>query len=95
MKKYRIIPTKKYRKDYERLRKSGVDLGKLESVIDRLAAGELLPMKYQDHSLHGNMRHIRECHIGPDWLLCYTKNEGNLVLLLLATGDHRHVLGIE
>lgn len=95
MKKYRIQPTKGYRKDYKRLLKSGIDIEKLEKAIDLLASGNPLPDRYRDHPLKGASKGARECHIGPDWLLMYTKEEDALILLLLRTGTHRDVLGIE
>ncbi len=95
MKEYEISSTKAYRKDYKRLSKSGRDVRNLEDVIDRLASGEILEHRYQDHPLRGMFSGARECHIGPDWLLMYVKDEGTLVLLLLRTGTHRNVLGME
>ncbi len=95
MKQYDIVPTKHYKKDYKRLLKSGFDIGKLENTIRLLGAGEMLPDRYRDHVLKGSLQGTRECHIGPDWLLRYAKNEDTLILLLISTGDHRRVLGIE
>ncbi len=95
MKKYGIVATKRYRKDYKRLLKSGADILKLERVIDALAADGALPASSFDHSLRGGLAGSRECHIGPDWLLRYAKDKDRLLLLLLSTGDHRQVLGIE
>lgn len=93
--RYRIFPSRQYERDIRRLTKSHVDLSKLEGIIDRLAAGELLPTQYRDHELKGRLRGTRACHISPDWLLHYVKGKGKLVLLLLRTGSHRDVLGIE
>jgi mRNA interferase YafQ len=95
MKKYGVVATKAYRKDYKRLMRSGFDVQELERVIDHLASGEPLPSQYRDHALTGIMKGQRECHIGPDWLLRYEKDHHNLVLVLIRTGDHRRVLGIE
>ncbi len=95
MKPYVRATTKQFRKDVRRLERSGFDLSKLEHVIDLLVAGEILPDIYRDHSLKGKLQHTRECHIGPDWLLRYAKDDNVLVLLLISTGDHRRVLGIE
>ena len=36
----------------------------------------------------GSMRKFRECHIAPDWLLIYRKDEKVLLLELTATGTH-------
>ncbi len=92
---YQRIPTKRFRKDVQRLHKSGFDLEKLEHVIDLLVSGKILPQQYRDHELRGQLRGSRECHISGDWLLRYSKDENLLILLLISTGDHRRVLGIE
>ncbi len=92
---YVRIATKEFRKDLRRLKKTGYDLQKLETVINELSSGKELAEHHRDHPLQGHMKGSRECHISPDWLLRYTKKNNILVLLLISTGDHRHVLGIE
>lgn len=95
MKRYVVRATKQYRKDVKRLTNSGYDRQKLEAVIDLLASGITLPDRYRDHPLHGALEGRRECHIAPDWLLLYRKDDDQFILLLLSTGTHRDVLGIE
>jgi mRNA interferase YafQ len=51
-----------------------------------LVAGEPLPEKYKDHSLHGNYEGTRDCHISPDWALIYVIVEDEL--RLIRTGSH-------
>lgn len=70
-------------------------MSKLEHVIDLFSSEETLPVSHRDHALHGALAGRRECHIAPDWLLLYRKDHDHLVLLLLSTGTHRDVLGIE
>ena len=95
MRKYDIRGTKAYRKDYKRLAKSGCNMQKLQTVVDILASGDPLSDQYRDHPLHGPFEGSQECHIGPDWLLRYKKDDGRLILILIRTGTHRDVLGIE
>ena len=95
MRAYEVRAAKQYKKDYKRITRSGLDMRKLEIAIDLLASDTSLPDRYRDHALHGALAGRRECHIGPDWLLMYRKDQGALVLLLLRTGTHRDVLGIE
>lgn len=80
--------TSQFRKDYKRVRKRGYDLKQLEVVIDTLLAGLPLDEKYRDHSLSGNFRKVRECHIQPDWLLMYCIDNNRLVLVANRTGTH-------
>jgi mRNA interferase YafQ len=95
MLKYNVCTSKKYRKNYKKLLRSGKDLSKLLAIIDKLALGIPLEYKHHDHALKGNLKGRRECHIEPDWLLMYERNETELVLLLIATGNHCEVLGME
>ena len=95
MKRYAVVATKQYRKDYKILCKTGQDLRKLDHVIDTLAAGKELQVTHRDHALKGKLRGTRECHISPDWLLMYKKEADALLLILLRTGTHRDVLGVE
>lgn len=53
MKKYSVVMTKTYRRDYKRLTKANYDMHKLHSVIDRLASGEILPDQFSDHAVRG------------------------------------------
>lgn len=92
---YRIKFGKKYKKDIKRLEKSNINLEPLLEVIDKLQNGKKLEAKYKDHELKGKLKGIRECHIAPDWLLLYVTEEDELRLILISTGSHRRVLGIE
>lgn len=77
-----------FRKDFKRIVKRGYDVRLLEKVIEILVSGSLLPEKYKDHSLNGNYRDCRECHITPDWLLIYQIKGDELILCLTRTGTH-------
>ncbi len=88
MSKYRIVPTGRFKHDLKTARKRGYNLSLLGEVVDALAEGNELPPKYRDHSLGGNYKNCRECHITPDWLLIYEISEGDLILYLTRTGTH-------
>ena len=86
--KYNIVKTTKYKRDCKAAKKSGLDIEKLELVVRLLAADVPLPPCNRDHALTGAWRGYRECHIGPDWLLVYTKDEAVLELVFVRTGSH-------
>lgn len=86
--KYTIRPTSKFQKDLKRVQKRGYDLNLLKNIINKLANGEELPQKNNDHFLTGNYTGKRECHIASDWLLIYEIDRGNLFLYLTRTGTH-------
>lgn len=83
-----IIWTSKFKKDYKTIIKRNLDINLLDEVIRILARGDELPQQYNDHSLSGNWKGCRECHIAPDWLLIYSIEDNNLVLVLSRTGTH-------
>jgi mRNA interferase YafQ len=70
------------------MQKRGVDMTRLDEIIAKLASGEVLDEQYRDHALSGNYIGHRECHIAPDWLLVYYKENDILVLTLARTGSH-------
>jgi mRNA interferase YafQ len=75
-----------FKKDYKQCLKRGCRIERLHSVIELLVNSKRLDKKYKDHSLLGDYRDCRECHIEPDWLLVYTRTETELVLI--RTGTH-------
>lgn len=86
--KYEVKTTTRFQKDLKLIQKRGYDISLLTVVIKKLANGETLPEKYKDHSLSGNYKGCRECHITPDWLLIYEVSAGELILYLTRTGTH-------
>ncbi len=86
--KYTVKVTTQFRKDYKQATKRGLNMALLDKVIEMLALGTTLPEKYRDHALSGIWSGHRECHILPNWLLIYRKEEGFLVLILTRTGTH-------
>jgi len=85
---YTIKPSSRFKKDMKTAVKRGYNKSLILQIIDRLAVGEVLEEKYQDHALTGDYIGHRECHIQPDWLLIYRYEEDVLVLSLTRTGSH-------
>ena len=90
---YKIVYTNRMKKDVKLMKKRGKDIGKLTNVLSLLASGEPLPVQYKDHSLSGNLRDFRECHLEPYWLLMYQIYEDTLILSATATGSHVDLFG--
>ena len=61
-----------------------------DEVVQKLANDEILEPKYKDHALKGNYIGFRECHIRPDLLLFYRKNNNILELYLANSGNHNN-----
>ena len=85
---YEIKFTNQFKKDLKLAKKQGKNIDKLFTVIEKLANGETLEIKYRDHDLTGNYKGCRECHIEPDWLLVYEIINNKLVLMLYRVGSH-------
>lgn len=81
-----LSQTKQFSKDIKRLTKRGKELLKLQEVVLLLSNGVKLPEKNKDHSLGGDWKGSRDCHIEPDWVLIYTTNKD--FLRLERTGSH-------
>ena len=86
--KYAIELTKQYLKDLKQARKRGLDENKLNKVIIKLISGEALPLHTRDHTLIGNYKGYRECHITSDWLLIYKRDITVKIVTLVRTGSH-------
>lgn len=80
------VTTKRFEKDVKLAQKRGKDLEKLRLVMEILLEGKGLPSKYLDHSLFGNFKDRRECHIEPNWLLIYKPD--NSQIIFERTGSH-------
>ena len=81
-----LVSTKHFRKDLDRMQRRGKDIDKLKSLILMLQEQKPLPAKYKNHKLRGSYVYQRECHIEPDWLLVYKRDETTLTLE--RTGSH-------
>jgi len=78
----------KFKKDFKVIVKRGYDISLFEEVLNLLREEKPLPEKYSDHALKGDYIGHRECHITPDWLLIYKKENDMITLSLTRTGSH-------
>jgi len=90
MNKYTPDYSTRFRRNRKMLIKRGCDMSKLETTIDLLLAGDIMPPEYRDHSLKGEYIGYRECHVAGEgnWLLIYKKYNDKLILVFTATGTH-------
>jgi len=68
--------------------KNAKDKAELKLVLDTLLAEKVLAPKYKDHTLSGNYKNYRECHIKPDLLLIYKIEKSELILCAVHIGSH-------
>ena len=76
----KLSQTKQFVRDVKRLRRRGKDIGKLKTVVGRLAQGRALDAKHRDHALTGMWKNCRDCHSESDWVLIYSMDRNNLRL---------------
>lgn len=85
-----IIIANQYKKDLRLARKRNLSEDTLNDIILKLANDIPLPAENKDHNLSGKYAGCRECHIKPDWLLIYEKEDDIElhILNLIRTGTH-------
>jgi len=59
-----IIRKRQFKKDYQRIQRTGRNLERLFEAIELLQDEQPLPPHYRDHQLSGNWKEHRECHLG-------------------------------
>ena len=89
--KYRLILTSKFKRSLKLAKKRGLNISLLEDIVNDLQMDIPLPEKNCDHELKGNFKGFRECHIQPNWLLVYLKENERLTLTLIDTGTHSDI----
>ena len=90
---YIIKYSTQFKKSLKKCQKRGLDMEEFRSVALILTQTGTLPKKYKPHLLSGNYKGCWECHIKPDWLLIWTKNDKELILLFIDTGTHSDLFG--
>ena len=86
--KYEVKETSQFKKDYRLAKRRGQNIQLLKDVVIQLANNQPLPEKNRDHALKGDWKGFRKCHVTPDWLLVYKKENDVLVLTLTRLGSH-------
>ena len=86
--KLQVKFSNRFKSDLKLAKKQNKNLDKLFLIIEKPANLEKLDDKYKDHSLIGEYKGLRECHIEPDWLLIYYVENNTLTLVLSRLGSH-------
>jgi mRNA interferase YafQ len=89
-----IVFTSQYKRDLKLALRRNLPEEKLNEVIKLLATDQPLPAANKDHALKGEFHGFRECHIQPNWLLMYRKDDLMLQLVLMRTGTHADLFGL-
>lgn len=84
--KYKIIYSKNFKTSFKKLTTQQKDL--TINLLEKLAKDEILDKKYKDHQLKGKLKNFRDCHIMPDLVLIYKKDDDILILEAIDIGKH-------
>jgi len=91
---YEIAYAQSARKALKRLRRSGLfPHAKFDALLAFLIENKSLPASFKDHGLQGEMCASRECHLGFDLLVIYTRNEPEQVVTVQGVGTHPELFG--
>jgi mRNA interferase YafQ len=85
---YQLEYTGQFKRDIKLAQKRGLNLAHFKDALVILEKDGKLPSKYKPHTLSGNWRGYWECHIQPDWLLIWKKEESIKLITLIRTGSH-------
>jgi mRNA interferase YafQ len=61
-------------------------MSKIKTIIEALIEEKPLAAKHKNHKLKGDYVGYWECHIEPDWLLVYKKDDQHIYFA--RTGTH-------
>lgn len=82
--------SKQFKKDYQRAKKRGKDIAKLEAVLEKIMTGQPLEKRHKQHALKGDWQPALECHIEGDWILIWESVDPDHIRLL-RTGRHKDI----
>ena len=87
-----IVSGNKFKRSIKKYKNKKKELQELYKVLYFLINEKEIPKKYKDHELKGNMKGIRELHLGFDDLLLYFIRNKKNELILVDIGTHSHTL---
>jgi len=80
------IYLRSFEREIAKAKKRGLDISKIKAVMEDLLNEKPLAAKHKNHKLKGDFVGYWECHIEPDWLLVYKKD--NRHIYFARTGTH-------
>lgn len=87
----KILERRSFHNDFLRQEKRGKDFSKLDAIVTELTETGRLDSSKRPHKLAGEYAGLWECHIESDWLLIYSINSEEI--LLVRTGSHTDLFG--
>jgi mRNA interferase YafQ len=78
--------TNQFKKDLKLMEKRHRNMDKIYDIIARIIWAEPLPERCREHTLHGDLEGLSDCHIEGDWIMLYHITEEKVVFH--STGTH-------
>jgi len=92
--RYRVKLSNSARRALKKLGRSGAfNPSVFNAILQCLEQGSPIPEKYQDHRLHGEFVHFRECHLGFNLLLLYERDDELKIITISEIGTHLELFG--
>jgi len=85
---YTLVSTNRFKKDIQMYQRDVKTSNRLKDIFHYFIQGLPLPMQYKDHALKGKFLGYRECHVFPDTLLIYEKDDKEKIITLAYIGTH-------
>ena len=85
---YKTEASKRFRKDLKKIQNDPRKRIKLKKVMIDLSQGVALGVRHRDHSLNGKWHSCRDCHVLPDLVLIYKKDETHKCIRFERVGTH-------
>ncbi|WP_375580548.1 type II toxin-antitoxin system YafQ family toxin [Marivirga tractuosa] len=85
---YTLYYTSQFKKDLKKYKNEQSSIEKLKLVITQLEENGTIDKEYKPHKLTGNYKGFEECHIKPDLLLIWQKDESVKEISLARLGSH-------
>ncbi len=85
---YSILASKQFGKDYKKCIKKHLSIELLDNVVLSISENIPLAKKFKVHKLEGEYKNCWECHLQPDWLLIWKKDDEEKSIQLIRTGSH-------
>lgn len=75
-----------FKTDFKKIRNDAQKFQLVREALELLRMREKLPPEYHEHPLKGRYTGTLECHVAPDLLLVYVRDETRVVLFRV--GSH-------
>lgn len=91
---YEIRYAQSARKALKRLRRNGsFPEERFKELLALFMSGRAIPINFKDHALQGDLAVARECHLGFNLLVEYSRNEYLKVVTIIRVGTHAELFG--